>query len=91
VVPWNSLQHSMASAFLAVLYSDMLTSQTENLFCSGKMYKPVDLRIFAISQVCISIKMTSIILYSYQLSSGMFLIQVQNFLISQLPNIFIGD
>jgi hypothetical protein len=82
----------MASAFLAVLYSDyMLTSQTENLFCSGKMYKPVDLRIFAISQVCISIKMTSIILYSYQLSSGLFLIQVQNFLISQLPNIFIGD
>lgn len=53
VVPWNSLQHSVASAFLAVLYSDyMLTSQTEFLYCSGKMYKPVDLRKFAISQVC---------------------------------------
>ncbi|KAJ1422592.1 Six-hairpin glycosidase superfamily [Sesbania bispinosa] len=52
VVPWNSLQHSVASAFLAVLYSDyMLTSQTETLYCSGKLYKPVDLRKFAISQV----------------------------------------
>ncbi|XP_057415695.1 endoglucanase 2-like [Lotus japonicus] len=51
VVPWNPLQHSVASAFLAVLYSDyMLTSQTENLYCSGKLYKPVDLRKFAISQ-----------------------------------------
>ncbi|XP_061341166.1 endoglucanase 2-like [Gastrolobium bilobum] len=51
VVPWNSLQHSVASAFLAVLYSDyMLTSQTETLYCSGKLYKPVDLRKFSISQ-----------------------------------------
>ncbi|KAL2333788.1 hypothetical protein Fmac_015001 [Flemingia macrophylla] len=51
VVPWSSLQHSMASAFLAVLYSDyMQTSQTETLYCSGKLYKPVDLRKFAISQ-----------------------------------------
>jgi len=66
VVPWNSLQHSVASAFLAILYSDyMLTSQTEDLYCSGKMYKPVHLRKFAISQVCMSIKMTSIILYPY--------------------------
>lgn len=53
VVPWNPLQHSVASAFLAILYSDyMLTSQTETLYCSGKLYKPVDLRKFAISQVC---------------------------------------
>ncbi|TKY55887.1 Endoglucanase 2 [Spatholobus suberectus] len=52
VVPWNSLQHSVASAFLAVLYSDyMLTSQTETLYCSGELYKPADLRKFAISQV----------------------------------------
>ncbi|KAK7262948.1 hypothetical protein RJT34_30530 [Clitoria ternatea] len=52
VVPWNSLQHSVASAFLAVLYSDyMLTSQTEALYCSGKLYKPIDIRKFAISQV----------------------------------------
>ncbi|KAK7376082.1 hypothetical protein VNO78_34934 [Psophocarpus tetragonolobus] len=51
VVPWSSLQHSVASAFLTVLYSDyMLTSQTETLYCSGKLYKPVDLRKFAISQ-----------------------------------------
>ncbi|MED6208907.1 hypothetical protein PIB30_049544 [Stylosanthes scabra] len=49
--PWNSLQHAVASAFLAVLYSDyMLTSQTEALYCSGKLYKPLDLRKFAISQ-----------------------------------------
>ncbi|RDX91928.1 Endoglucanase 24, partial [Mucuna pruriens] len=51
VVPWNSLQHSVASAFLAVLFSDyMLTSQTETLYCSGELYKAVDLRKFAISQ-----------------------------------------
>ncbi|XP_027347965.1 endoglucanase 2-like [Abrus precatorius] len=51
VAPWNSLQHSVASAFLAVLYSDyMLTSQTETLYCRGKLYKPEDLRKFAISQ-----------------------------------------
>ncbi|WVZ25709.1 hypothetical protein V8G54_004253 [Vigna mungo] len=51
LVPWNSLQHSVASAFLTILYSDyMLTSQTETLYCSGKLYKPADLRKFAISQ-----------------------------------------
>ncbi|ESW28146.1 hypothetical protein PHAVU_003G262600 [Phaseolus vulgaris] len=51
LVPWNSLQHSVASAFLAILYSDyMQTSQTEILYCGGKLYKPVDLRKFAISQ-----------------------------------------
>ncbi|KAK7250798.1 hypothetical protein RIF29_33483 [Crotalaria pallida] len=51
VEPWNSLQHSVASAFLAVLYSDyMFTSHTETLYCSGKLYKPLDLRKFAISQ-----------------------------------------
>ncbi|XLU52431.1 hypothetical protein S245_047079, partial [Arachis hypogaea] len=49
--PWNSLQHAVAFAFLAVVYSDyMLTSQTEALYCSGKLYKPLDLRKFAISQ-----------------------------------------
>ena len=53
VVQWNSLQHPIASAFLAVLYSDyMLTSQTEMLYCNGKSYNPEDLRKFAISQVC---------------------------------------
>ncbi|KAK4585269.1 hypothetical protein RGQ29_022791 [Quercus rubra] len=42
---------SVASAFLAVLYSDyMLTSQTETLYCNGKSYKPKDLHKFAISQ-----------------------------------------
>ncbi|KAF5463000.1 hypothetical protein F2P56_018956 [Juglans regia] len=51
VIEWNSLQHPVASAFLAVLYSDyMLTSQTETLYCSGRSYKPEDLRKFAISQ-----------------------------------------
>ncbi|KAJ7953112.1 Endoglucanase [Quillaja saponaria] len=51
VVQWNSLQHPVASAFLAVLYSDyMITSKTENLYCSGKLYTPADVRKFAISQ-----------------------------------------
>ncbi|KAJ0040829.1 hypothetical protein Pint_27541 [Pistacia integerrima] len=51
VVQYNSLQHAVASAFLAVLYSDyMLTSGTETLYCSGKSYLPDDLRNFAISQ-----------------------------------------
>lgn len=44
----------MASAFLAVIYSDyMLTSKTDTLYCTGKDYKPADLRKFAISQVYI--------------------------------------
>lgn len=52
VEKWNCLQHAVASAFLALLYSDyMLTSQTEVLYCDGKTYKPEDLRSFAISQV----------------------------------------
>ncbi|OMO84647.1 Glycoside hydrolase, family 9 [Corchorus olitorius] len=51
VTEWNSLQHPVASAFLAILYSDyMLTSRTETLYCSGNSYKPDDLRNFAISQ-----------------------------------------
>lgn len=54
IVKWNSLQHPVASAFLAVLYSDyMIASGTETLYCSGKSYQPHDLRKFAISQVCI--------------------------------------
>ena len=49
---WNTLQYSVASAFLAVIYSDyMLMSQTL-LYCNGKLYKPTDLRNFAILQVC---------------------------------------
>ncbi|KAM0970264.1 hypothetical protein ACFX13_018630 [Malus domestica] len=51
VIKWNCLQHAVASAFLAILYSDyMLTSKTEILYCDGKSYNPVDLRKFAISQ-----------------------------------------
>ncbi|KAF8410466.1 hypothetical protein HHK36_002995 [Tetracentron sinense] len=51
VSDWNSLQHPVASAFLAVLYSDyMLTSQTATLHCNGKSYTPADLRKFAMSQ-----------------------------------------
>ncbi|PPD97792.1 hypothetical protein GOBAR_DD05169 [Gossypium barbadense] len=51
ITEWNPLHHAVASAFLAVLYSDyMLTSQTETLYCSGNSYKPDDLRNFAISQ-----------------------------------------
>lgn len=53
VSDWNALQHPVASAFLAVLYSDyMLSSRTARLSCDGNSYKPSDLRKFAISQVC---------------------------------------
>lgn len=38
----------------------MLTSKTETLYCSGKHYKPADLRKFAISQVCSSLATRSI-------------------------------
>lgn len=52
VSEWNALQHPVASAFLAVLYSDyMLSSRTAKLSCDGDSYKPSDLRNFAISQV----------------------------------------
>ncbi|XP_077221351.1 endoglucanase 24-like [Tasmannia lanceolata] len=48
---WNSLQHPVASAFLALLFSDyMLSSQTPTLSCNGNSYTPADLRKFAISQ-----------------------------------------
>ncbi|BAT77696.1 hypothetical protein LR48_Vigan09g030900 [Vigna angularis] len=51
VTEWNSLQHPVASAFLAVIYSDyMLTSQTPNLKCDSDSFTPSDLRDFAKSQ-----------------------------------------
>lgn len=51
VSEWNALQHPVASAFLATLYSDyLLTSGTSKLSCSGVSYKPSDLRNFARSQ-----------------------------------------
>ncbi|XP_022772662.1 endoglucanase 10-like [Durio zibethinus] len=51
VSEWNALQHPVASAFLAVLYSDyMLTSQTPKLTCGGNSFKPSALRKFAKSQ-----------------------------------------
>jgi len=53
VSEWNSLQHPVASAFLAVVYSDyMLTSQTPKLKCDSDSFTPSDLRDFAKSQVC---------------------------------------
>ncbi|CAM8951130.1 unnamed protein product [Rhodiola kirilowii] len=52
VMEWNPIQHAAASAFLAAVYSDyMLTSKTQILYCSGKLYSAADLRNFAISQV----------------------------------------
>ena len=39
----------------------MVTSNIETLFCSGKMYKPADLRNFAISQVWNLLKFDDII------------------------------
>ncbi|XVE94582.1 hypothetical protein REPUB_Repub02eG0021100 [Reevesia pubescens] len=51
VSEWNALQHPVASAFLAALYSDyMLTSQTPKLTCGDDSFKPSDLRKFAKSQ-----------------------------------------
>ncbi|XP_019156590.1 PREDICTED: endoglucanase 10-like [Ipomoea nil] len=48
---WNALQHPVASAFLAVVYSDyMLSSRTAKITCDGKYYTPSDLRKFAMSQ-----------------------------------------
>lgn len=52
VSEWNALQHPVAAAFLAALFSDyMLTSRTTELLCDGESYKPADLRKFAKSQV----------------------------------------
>lgn len=49
---WNSLQHPVASAFLAAIYSDyMLSSRTEKISCNGRDFRPSDLRKFALSQV----------------------------------------
>ncbi|XP_065847365.1 endoglucanase 10 [Euphorbia lathyris] len=51
VSEWNALQHPVASAFLASLYSDyMRTSRTASISCSGQSFKPSDLRKFARSQ-----------------------------------------
>ncbi|KAA3467072.1 endoglucanase 2-like [Gossypium australe] len=51
VSEWNSLQHPVASAFLAALYGDyMLTTQTAKLTCGGHSFEPSDLRKFAKSQ-----------------------------------------
>ncbi|PIN06619.1 Cellulase [Handroanthus impetiginosus] len=51
VSEWNALQQPVASAFLAVLYSDyMLSSRTAKISCDGHHFTPSDLREFAISQ-----------------------------------------
>ncbi|XP_048230595.1 endoglucanase 24-like isoform X2 [Ricinus communis] len=51
VLKWNPLQYAVASAFLAVLFSDyMVASHIPTLYCSGQFYRPDDLRSFAISQ-----------------------------------------
>ncbi|KQK17545.2 hypothetical protein BRADI_1g35220v3 [Brachypodium distachyon] len=51
VADWNSLQHPVASAFLAAVYSDyMLTSGKTELSCGSQTFSPADLRKFAKSQ-----------------------------------------
>lgn len=51
VAEWNSLQHPVASAFLANVYSNyMATSGKSELTCSGKSFTALDLRRFAKSQ-----------------------------------------
>ncbi|KAI3750737.1 hypothetical protein L2E82_21510 [Cichorium intybus] len=48
---WNALQHPVASAFLAVIYSDyMLTSRTQKIHCDSNSFSAADLRKFAMSQ-----------------------------------------
>ncbi|KAI3776491.1 hypothetical protein L1987_46276 [Smallanthus sonchifolius] len=52
VSKWHALQQPVASAFLAVLFSDyMLSSGTSKLECDSESFSPSDLREFAISQV----------------------------------------
>jgi len=51
VAEWNSLQHPVASAFLAAVYSDyMSASGKTELTCSGKSFRAADLRKFSRSQ-----------------------------------------
>ncbi|XP_062111298.1 endoglucanase 10-like [Humulus lupulus] len=51
VSEWNALQHPVASAFLAALYSDyMLTSRTAKISCDGRSFTPADIRKFVRSQ-----------------------------------------
>lgn len=51
VAEWNSLQHPVASAFLANVYNNyMATSGKSELTCSGKSFTTLDLRMFAKSQ-----------------------------------------
>lgn len=52
VTEWDTLQYSIATAFLAVVFSNyMFTSKTPYLYCNGKLYESMDLREVAISQV----------------------------------------
>lgn len=54
VSKWSSLQHPVASAFLAALYSDyMVTSKADKLNCDSDSFSPEDIRNFAKSQVSI--------------------------------------
>ncbi|KAL6603481.1 hypothetical protein ACP70R_043842 [Stipagrostis hirtigluma subsp. patula] len=51
VAEWGSLQHPVASAFLAAVYSDyMRTSGKTELSCDGQSFTASDLRKFAESQ-----------------------------------------
>ncbi|KAH6760062.1 glycosyl hydrolase 9B7 [Perilla frutescens var. frutescens] len=51
VSQWDTLQYSVGSAFLALVYSDyMHTTRTRNIYCDGKLYEPTDIRNFATMQ-----------------------------------------
>lgn len=51
VIEWNSIQHAVNSALLALIYSDYLfTAKSSGLSCSGQAFPPQDLRSFSISQ-----------------------------------------
>ncbi|CAH1437190.1 unnamed protein product [Lactuca virosa] len=51
VTEWDTLQYSIATAFLAVVFSNyMFTSKTPYVYCNGRLYESMDLREVAISQ-----------------------------------------
>ena len=51
VAEWNSLQHPVASAFLAAVYSDYMSASGKTEPTCRKSFRAADLRKFAKSQV----------------------------------------
>lgn len=51
VSDFNSAQHSVGSAFMAIVYSDYLWTAQRNVTCSGRLFTPKRIREFATTQV----------------------------------------